>query len=127
MASKKVERASLDVLLKKPPRTKVIEVELADDQKVSILFRAIGSKAYDDLLGSHPPSKRDKEIGGVWNSDTFPPSLIAACAVEPEISEEAAKEIFASEDWSRGELMDMFMKVVTLNSEGMNIPFTQSD
>lgn len=102
-------------------------MELADDQKVSILFKAIGSKAYDDLLSAHPPSKKDKEIGGVWNSDSFPPALLSACAVEPLIDEEAAKEIFASEDWSRGELMDMFMKVVTLNSEGMNIPFTQND
>lgn len=124
VATKKVERASLDTLLSKPPRTKVVEVVLADDQKVSILFKAIGSKAYDDLLAGHPPSAKDKEDGGVWNADTFPPALIAACSVEPKIDEESAVAIWTSEDWSRGELMDMFMKVVSLNSEGMNVPFT---
>ena len=124
VATKKVERASLETLLSKPPRTKVIEVSLADDQKASILFRALGSKAYDDLMAAHPPTKQEKEDGAVWNSDTFPPALISACSVEPKIDEDSAKTIFTSEEWSRGELMDMFMKVVALNSEGINVPFT---
>lgn len=127
VVTKKVERASLENLLKKPPRTRSVEVALADDQKVTILFKALGSKDYDDLMSAHPPTKQEKQDGAVWNAHTFPPALIAACSVAPKIDPESADAIFASSEWSRGELMDMFMKVVNLNSEGMNVPFTSSD
>jgi len=125
-AQGKVERATLDQLLKKPPRTATVEVTV-DGGKATMLFRALGAKAYDDLLAEHPPTKKDKEDGGVWNGDTFPPALIAASSMDPKISVEEATEVWTSPDWSRGELYDMFSRLVRLNQEGLDIPFTQSD
>lgn len=125
-AQGKVERATLDQLLKKPPRTATVEVTV-DGGKATMLFRALGAKAYDDLLAEHPPTKKDKEDGGVWNGETFPPALIAASSLDPKISADEATEVWTSPDWSRGELYDMFSRLVRLNQEGLDIPFTPSD
>lgn len=127
MATKKNERATLDHLLKKPPRTKELVVKSLDDSgkeiEFNILFKSIGSKRYDDLLGQHKPTKEQAKDGAQWNGETFPPALIAACAVDPEISLEDAEAIWASDDWSRGELLDLFVAVIKLNSDGLDIPF----
>lgn len=118
MAAKKPTRATLESLLTKPRRTK--ELSLGDS---TILFTALGSKAYDDLIAEHPPTKDQKSDGAVWNPDTFAPALVSACSVEPKIDNDSAVEVFASESWSRGELSDLFMAVVRLNAEGLDVPF----
>lgn len=118
------KRATLDDLLEKARRTK--EIELSPNGP-SVLFQAISSKDYDDLIAKHPPSAKQKKDEAVWNPDTFAPALIAACSKEPEITNDTALEIWQSDSWSRGELMDIFMAVVTLNSEGLNVPFSGKD
>lgn len=124
-AKKEPVRATLEQLLAKPPRTVSVEVSVGD-AKASMLFRALGSKAYDDLIAEHPPSKKDKEDGGVWNSTTFPPALIAESSVEPKINGDEAMKIWESPDWSRGELYDVFTRLVRLNQEGLDVPFSSS-
>lgn len=124
--SKQPRRASLDDLLSKQRRTK--ELSLGDEgSEVTLLFQALGAKEYDDLIAEHPPTADQKKQGAAWNGDVFAPALISACSVEPKIDVDAATSIWTSEAWSRGELMDLFMAVVGLNSEGMRIPFTEND
>ncbi len=125
MAGKKLERATLEQLLAKPPRTVTVEVSVGD-AKATMLFRALGSKEYDDLIAKHPPTKKDKDDGGVWNTETFPPALIAASSLDPKITDEESEKIWESPDWSRGELFDIFTRLVRLNQEGLDVPFTSS-
>ena len=117
--SEPAKRATVADLLGKPRRTR--EVKLGDSV---IVFGAIGSKAYDDLVAKHPPDKGDKEAS--WNGETFPPALIAASSVDPVIDEDTAVQLWESDSWSRGELMDLFTGVVKLNVEGLNTPFGDS-
>ncbi len=115
------KRATVDDLLEKARRTK--ELSLSENGP-TVLFQAISSKAYDDLIASNPPTAKQKRDNAAWNPDTFAPALIAACSVEPEITPDTAEGIWTSDSWSRGELMDLFSSVVELNAEGLNVPFT---
>lgn len=130
MASKP-HRASVENLLKKPAKTREITIKTVDDAgkeiELTLLFKTIGNRAYDDLLGNHPPTKEQSKKGNLWNTDTFPPALFSACSVDPHVSEEDAKTIFESDEWSRGELVDIFAALVKLNNDGFDIPFTSKD
>ncbi len=97
-----------------------------DPTEVTMLFRAIGTKAYDKLLGKHPPRPEQKIEGASYNIDTFGPAIIAACSVEPELSEDEAKQLWDSDDWSRGEIMTLFRAAVEVCNKGLDIPFTES-
>lgn len=129
--AKKATRATLDDLLKKPARTREVTIRSADDSgaeiEFTVLFRSIGSKAYDALLSEHPPTAAQKKEGSPWNSDTFPPALIAACSSDPKISLEDAKRLFESDEWSGGEVAGLFTAAIKVNSEGLDIPFTAKD
>lgn len=125
--------ATFDQLVKKPARTKDIPVSVtADDGDVVeavIRVRAIGAKAYDDLLSGHPPTGKQKkeDPNTPYNWETFPPALISACAVEPGMTVEEATEVWTSDEWSRGEVQTLFAGCVEVNSRGLDIPFNESD
>lgn len=123
----RTKRATFDRLAKKTRVEKEVTLTLtADDgteEEVTILFRAIGAKAYDDLMAKHPPLAKQKMDGAIYNVDTFAPALIAACAIDPDLKYEEAKALWDSEEWSRGEVMTLFSATVELNNKGLNIPF----
>lgn len=122
--------ATFDLLLDKTPRTKLIELTVTDDQgketKVAMKVKALGFKDYDDLVGEHPPNKAQIKDGNQWDPETFPPALLSACAVSPGLTVDEATAIWESDSWSRGELMDVFVALIKLNSDGLNIPFTSN-
>jgi hypothetical protein len=117
--------ASIDQLKKKPPVSKVIDLVVTTDdgttEEVEMLFKSIGSKAYDDLIDKHPPTKKQKERNETYNSRTFAPALLAATCVEPAMDEEDWQEIFESDAWNRGELMMLFMQAVMINTQGLEL------
>ncbi len=92
---------------------------------VSFTFRSIGRKAYEKLIEDHPATseqqkqaREDGQAAGLsaqlsrlqWNSDTFPPALIAAASYEPKITDEEAWELFhVSDDWNSAELTSLFV------------------
>jgi len=125
MTSKKPARATLGDLLNKPPRTKEVRIK-SGDAEVTILFKTVGSRQYDDLVADHKPTKEQTKENYQWNPETFPAALISACSVEPEITHEEAEQLWNSPDWSRGELMDVFMALIKLNSDGLDVPFSES-
>jgi hypothetical protein len=47
--------------------------------------------------------------------------------VDPEITPEQAKQIWNSDDWSRGDVMVLFRNAVELNNRGLDIPFSEGD
>ena len=122
------KRATLDQLINKPRSSTEFSLYLNDgnggSNEVTLKYQAIGMRAYDALVGKHPPKPEQRAEGNSFNIDTFAPALIAACSVEPEISLEQAKEIWNSEDWSRGDVMVLFRNAVELNNRGLDIPFS---
>ena len=122
------KQATLDDLLKKPARTKelVINVPGASGKgsnEFIVTLKAIGSKAYDDLLALHPPTNEQKKDGQSYNADSFAPALIAACSVTPALTSEQATQIWESDEWSRGELTELFIGCIEVNSKGLDVPF----
>jgi hypothetical protein len=121
--------ATFTDLLNKPVRAKTItlKVPLGEDgevEELQVKVRAIGQRAYDALLGEHPPTKKQKEGGDSYNVETFCPALISQSMVEPSITFEEATELWTAETWSRGELSELFFTCVEVNSKGLDIPFT---
>lgn len=123
------KRATLDQLINKPRSTTEFSLFLNDGNggtsEVTMKYRAIGMRAYDKLVAKYPPKPEQRAEGSSFDIDTFAPALIAACSVEPEISPEDAKEIWDSEDWSRGDVMVLFRNAVELNNRGLDVPFSE--
>jgi|SRR5262245_887928 len=121
------KRATLDQLLNKERSTTEFSLYLANGNgtptEVTMKFQAIGMRAYDKLVGKHPPKPEQRAEGSTFDIDTFAPALIAACSVEPEITITEAKQIWDSEDWSRGDVMVLFRQAVELNNRGLDVPF----
>lgn len=120
--------ATFKDLLSKPARTKEVKLSVPDADGTMVEFvvtlRAIGSKAYDVLVGMHPPTTEQKKEGAVYNPDTFGPALISACAISPRMTPNEAKELWDSDEWSRGEVMEIFASSVEVCSRGLDVPFT---
>lgn len=125
------KRATMDLLLNKPRSTTEFSLYLSDGNggtnEVTLKYQAIGMREYDRLVGKHPPKPDQRAEGSSFDIDTFAPALIAACAVEPEISPQQAKEIWDSPEWSRGDVMVLFRNAVELNNRGLDIPFSDND
>jgi hypothetical protein len=123
--------ATLKDLLHKPARTKEVVLTIPDADGTMIEYvvtlRAIGSKAYDVLVGMHAPTVEQKKEGAAYNPDTFGPALISMCSVSPRITPNEAKELWDSEEWSRGEVMELFVAAVEVCSKGLDVPFTAAD
>lgn len=64
------------------------QIEALQDEmeaaKVEFKFKAIGKKAWADLLAQHPPLKEHKELRVDHNPETFPIAAIAASCIKPD-------------------------------------------
>jgi hypothetical protein len=90
-------------------------------EKAELLFRSIGSKEYDALVTRFPPTPSQKKEGATYNLDNFGPALLAAVCVDPQMSEEEAKELWQSEEWNRGELYNLFREAVDICVSGISM------
>ncbi len=124
------KRATLDQLISKPRSVTEFSLFLSDGNggtnEVTLKYQAIGMRAYDRLVAKHPPKPEQRAEGSSFDIDSFAPALIAACSVEPEITPTEAKQIWESEDWSRGDVMVLFRNAVELNNRGLDVPFSVS-
>jgi hypothetical protein len=77
-----------------------------EDDTLYIIVRSCGRKRYDRIVAEHPPTDEDdaqfKELYGTdakcpYHFDTFAPALVAACAIEPEMTYEQAMSLFEGE------------------------------
>lgn len=125
------KRATIDQLINKPRATAEFSLYLSDGNggttEVTLKYQAIGMRNYDTLVSKHPPKPDQRADGASFDIDSFAPALIAACSVEPEISPAEAKQIWNSEDWSRGDVMVLFRNAVELNNRGLDVPFNGRD
>lgn len=121
--------ATLDQLKKKHRVTKTIYITVNDDDgdpvEASMTFRGIPAYEYDKLASRFPPKPKDKKQGFGYDPDLFGPALIAATCIEPDLSEEDVTEIWASDDWNRGERMQLFMAAIEVCTTGQRVPFTK--
>lgn len=121
--SKDDKKSTLDKLKGKKRRRQTVTVEV-DGEKIDLVFEAISYAELDKLQEKHPPTTEMRVQGAVYNRNTFPPALVAACSVDPKMSEADAREIWESEEWSTGELTTLFEAVSNLCMRGLDIPFT---
>jgi hypothetical protein len=122
--------ATIEDLLSKPARRQEIVITVPGekgDVELLLKLQAISASAYDKLLADHPPTKEQAVDGSGYNAETFAPAIIAAVVSEPVISEEQAGQIWNGNEWSRGELRDLFMACVNLCAKGLDVPFTFAD
>lgn len=93
------------------------ELEQLEDQirasEREFTFEAMESNAYSELKAKHYPRPSDRKANLDFNADTFPPALIAACAVEPEISPEQAERLCATV--SEGQLTKLWNCAIGVN------------
>lgn len=130
-AAKKATKrtATLADLKNKPRRKETVTIKVPDEDgdiiELSFVLQAIGHRAYDDLIAQYPPTE-DQRIkdNAQYNPDTFGPALIAACSFDPQISPNEAAALWVSEEWSRGEVFELFQASIRVCNIGFDIPFT---
>lgn len=88
------------------------------ESEVEFTFRALGAKAWSDLVAAHP----GKTDGEAWDPDTLAPALVAASAVDPAMTQDDVDELFEALNMGqRQALMDAAWQV---NGEATSIPFS---
>jgi len=118
-------RATFSRLQNKAPQEKEVVVKTGDTE-MSFLFRSIGAREWDLLVSKYPPTSAQRAEGQPFNTETFPPALMARVCIEPALSTEEWTQIWESETWSRGEIGDLYSAAVNLCTNGFNIPFSAS-
>jgi hypothetical protein len=83
---------------------------------VPFRFRAMPRKAYRELIEAHPDPAGEKR----WNDETFPPALIAACAVDPEMTLEQATTVY--EKWDENQASTLFATAYIVNEGETKVP-----
>lgn len=79
-------------------------------------LRAVPRADYEALVAAHPPTDPNSEKP--WDKDTLLPALVAACAVDSELTEEEwAAEL---DSWSAGEQASLFKLAVNVNIKPVN-------
>lgn len=102
----------------------------ARESATVFVFRNIGRRAWDELVGEHLPIEEQQKkhrranpgAGKLtWNPETFPPAAVAACLVDPALSAADVAELWDDENWNDGELMDLFLAAVSVNQQRRTI------
>lgn len=91
---------------------------------MEFVFKALGRKKYRKLLEDSrfkpTPSQlkeaREKGIQLEFNADTFPQAIIAACCLDPVLSEEDVIDMWDSDEWAEGELLGLFQVAYEVNN-----------
>lgn len=121
---------TFEEMRKKKARTDVVKMTLEGDdgKKIEgiIRIRAIASTAYDDLVAANPPTEEQKLRGDSWNIDTFAPALISACVYDPPLTYEQACDLYTSDEWSAGELGELFFSCQRVCNAGLSVSFGEA-
>ena len=80
-------------------------------------FRALGAKAWSDLRAAHPGRDGKSEA---WNVETFPPALIVACCVDPQLDAAGVERLF--EVLNQGQ-RDLLFQAAWDANQGSDVPF----
>lgn len=95
-----------------------VRAEMAE-QEVTFHFRALSARKWSDLMAEHPGRSGKDEA---FNVDTFPDALIAACAVDPEMTPEEVKEL--GDSLSNAQFSTLFDCAWGCNQSALDVPFS---
>ncbi len=104
------------------------EIEESRDTEVVFKFKSIGAPAYDKLLNQpeNQPSDELKKLGADFNPDNFPPAIVAASCIDPEMTLEEAFTIYNDPSWNGAELQKLFFGALEVNTELADIPLSKA-
>lgn len=122
--------ADWDELINKSQRTDDVLINMLVGGKYQerwVKIEAIGNTAYDKLVAKHKPTTKQRDEGHIFNPDTFPAALIAACMKRPELSEEQALELSKSDKWSGGEFGGLFVRCQRICQGNPDLAFSEAD
>lgn len=96
-----------------------------EDAVVTFRFRGIGRAAYEKLVDLHPATAEQRmkaksqgiTDGLAWNTDTLPPALVAACCVEPPMTQEEAARLWSDPNWGQAELGQLLSAAIEVNGQ----------
>lgn len=87
-------------------------------------FRGKSAQEYSDLQAKHPATPQQREQGLDLNWDTWPTALIAACCVDPAMSEDQAAELrnaVSDAQWDA-----MYVAALAVNRQVVDVPNSDS-
>lgn len=92
--------------------------ERMKDAEVEFTFRALGAKAWSDLVAEHPGKTSDD----AWDAETLAPALVSACSIDPIMSAAEVDELF--ETLNVGQRQLLIDAAWQVNGEATSIPFS---
>lgn len=109
--------ASADPGTETAQRIADLQSQMADSE-VTFTLRALGHRAWSDLMAAHPSEATDQAFDPV----SFTPALIAACCVDPEMTVDQVGELF--DVLSTGQVKGLIDAAFEVNSEPTAVPFS---
>lgn len=85
-------------------------------------FRGLSRRQFSDLVTKYPPSEDDKEDGKDVDWEAFGVALIAACAVEPAMTEEKAASLVDA--LTSAQYDSLFSAAWSVNKRDVDVPFS---
>lgn len=89
------------------------------DESVEFRFRALGHRAYSNLIAAHPAPEGSKEP---YDAATFLPAVLAACCVEPSLTPAQVDRLL--DVVNDGTARVLFGAALTVNEEPSPLPFS---
>jgi hypothetical protein len=86
---------------------------------VEFRFRALGHRAYSNLLAAHPAGEGSKEP---YDAGTFLPAVLAACCVEPSLTPAQVDRLLGVVN--DGTARVLFQAALSVNEEPSPLPFS---
>jgi hypothetical protein len=128
-ASDELARAELLDQVEDLPALKEAKAAAAEalaDDTTFLTFRALGRKAYEELLTQHPATPEERaealakeEPEPAYNQETFSVALVAASCIEedgtPVWTEDEARDVF--DEWNQAEIVLLWSAALTANAK----------
>jgi len=92
--------------------------ERMNERLTPFTFRAVGGPKYRELLAAHPGKDGDR-----FDPDTFPRALVAASAVDPQMTPADVDRL--SQVLSNGQYEALFMGAFMVNEGPSKVPFSK--
>ena len=91
-------------------------------ETVWLTFKALGTKRYDEIVKTCPPTEEQKtehrELTGAdapYDIETFAPALLSASCVEPSMTEAQWRELL--DEWNAAEVVAVFSAAIEVNTQ----------
>lgn len=114
------KRASFELLKNKKRQQQEFSFKLGNEE-FTFLFESTSAKVWDDLVTRHKPTTEQKAEGMAYNPETFGPALLSRVCIDPVMNESEWREIWTSDEYSKGELSELFWTAVGICNKGLDV------